>query len=554
MKPYSRAFACLAAAVAHAGVTAQVFAQTLRHLPQPGVRLEQSEQAGLELRRDAKPVTPAATALESKPKPSTHPKRASGRRHFVAEGPLRLKLSETLTWPPQNALVSASPGVAGSGTTGVQGQTPDAPEGQPQGDGQPEKRASTTPVPGEPLRDKPAGEEARRDLDLGLPQAAAARVPKLIPELSGFLAPSLRLASLERSKSGESGTSRLAIRRAPDLEFIWPRGAERLTFTLARVRLDAGPASPGTPVGSNLPGQPAQITAMDAGWEPRLGLRRQGRLGWEASLGTTPTDGPVPAAPVGELSVSTTGPAHNATARLYAEPVRDSILSYVGLPDPASGKPWGRVLRRGGAVQGYTALGQSGWNLGGAVAFEHLAGQNVADNDHQAVSASLTTDLRLPGMRFFALGPTASFERYRRNLSGFGWGHGGYFSPQRFVSAGALGVFQTEQPKRWVAEGKVQFGWQSVRQETSPCFALPPPMAGGGCAPLAESRSSGLGSATHIRWAYLLTPHLSVGAELALRTGPAYHDRVIHLGLRYHFDGRGALFADDLPERAKTLW
>ncbi len=420
--------------------------------------------------------------------------------------------------------------------------------------GQTERLATLAQTLGGPLATLVIRQEAHELLDLGLTQAAAARIPDLIPELSGMLAPSLRLGALERNKSGTSGTSQLSIRRSPDIELVWPRGANRLTLDLAHVYLNAGDAAPGLPTGSNLPGQPPPLTAWDAGWEPRLRWSWQDRLGWEVSLGTTPGEGPVAAAMVGELAVNTTEATHSVTLRLYAEPVRDSILSYVGLRDPASGQAWGRVLKLGGGVQGYTALGKSGWNLGGSALLEHLQGKQVADNDHRALTLSLTTDLPLTGMRFFSIGPSMSTESYRRNLSGFGWGQGGYFSPQRFASLGAIVVFQTEGAKRWVSAGTVQFGWQSVRQDSGPCFALTPPVAGGACTAPAASTTRGLGSATHLRWAYLLSPHWQLDAAVGFRTGPAFRDHAVHLGLRYHFDARKALFPDDLAQRMNTLW
>lgn len=407
---------------------------------------------------------------------------------------------------------------------------------------------------GGPLASVVARSDAQRDLDLGLPQAAAARVPNLNPALAGLLSPSVHVGGLVREKSGSRGTSQLSITRWPDLQIDWPMAADRLSLDVARVRLNAGAATPGVPFGSNLPGQPLPTTALGAGWEPRLSWTRQGRWGVQAMLGLTPSDGPVSSAPFGELAVSNTETDHMVTAKLYVEPVRDSMLSYVGLRDPASGRAWGRVLRWGGSVDGYTALGASGWTLGGRAALEHLNGRDVAGNAHQALALSLSHNLPIAGMRFFSIGPSLAYEHYTRNLSGFTWGHGGYFSPQRFITTGATVAFQTTEAKRWIAAGVMQMGWQSVLQDGGACFALTPPATGGSCTPLARSTSNGLGTSSHLRVGYLLSPHLEIDSEVGVRTGPAYRDRAIYLGLRYHFAPRSALFGMDLPYRLINAW
>jgi hypothetical protein len=205
------------------------------------------------------------------------------------------------------------------------------------------------------------------------------------------------------------------------------------------------------------------------------------------------------------------------------------------------------VLRQGLSFGGYQTIAPS-WNVSAGGQLQRIVGHNVADNTRLALNLGLARDLPLPGMRFFSVGPALGWEHYRRNLSGFTWGQGGYFSPQDFTSAALLAVFQTYDARRFVVAGQVQLGWQSVRQDAADCFALPPPVTPAPtCAPLAASRSSGFGSSTALQWSTLLAPHWALEGSARLRTGPAYHDRELYLGLRYFFSPRQALFGSDLP-------
>lgn len=392
-------------------------------------------------------------------------------------------------------------------------------------------------------------------LDLGLPGAAAALRATGMPTLAGVLEPSVQIGAASRDKGGTPGSSRLQIRRLPDVSLRWPAGPQLWSLTLARVQLDTGDANPVVPVGSAQPGQAAVTTHLDAGWEPHLRWGRQGVDSWSAGLGLTPTSGPLSSTFVGSADWRHTASARAYGVRVYAEPVRDSILSYVGLRDPASNQAWGRVVRRGVGADGYTAVGR--WSLGGSATLENLQGQSVAGNTHVAVAASLGRDLGVPSMRYFSIGPGLGYEHYDRNLSSFTWGQGGYFSPQQFASAGLSLAFLTEEGRRFVARGRVSVGWQSVRQDASGCFPMPAPISvsASTCSTgYAASRSSGWGSSSEFDAAYLLTPGWEVVGNLGWRTGPAYRDRALFIGLRYNFGARGGLFADDLSGVLRSLW
>lgn len=389
-------------------------------------------------------------------------------------------------------------------------------------------------------------QRAQRWLNLGLARDAAELDPRASKAWTGAAAPSVTIGASTRSKSGAPGTSQLRITQTPVLTLRWTNHLGAWDAQLESARLDAGAAPPVGQVGSTLPGSLGSPARQNVGMSGALHWRSQGPRGAFASLGITPTRGAVSPTWTGSVGWRDQGADHELSIALARQPVTDSVLSLTGLRDAASGLAWGRVLGEGLSIGGYRTLWPT-WNASAQVHLQRLEGQNVASNDRLAASLGISRDLPVPEMRFFSLGPVVSYDHYRRNLSGFTWGQGGYFSPQDFASAGLLAVFQTEAARRWIAAGQVQIGWQTVRQDASACFALPPPGTAPVCAPLAGSRSHGLGSSTALQWSALLSPHWALEGSALLRTGPAYHDRGLYFGLRYFFSPRQALFADDLP-------
>jgi tetratricopeptide (TPR) repeat protein len=383
-------------------------------------------------------------------------------------------------------------------------------------------------------------------LGLGLAEDAAVLDPTASPALAGVAEPSLTLGARLRNKSGATGTSQLRAQELPSLQLRWANPSGVWQAQIDRIRLDAGALAPGAQIGMALPGASGSAATQSAGIGVALRWRALGLHGGYASVGLTPSGGAVSPTWFGSLGWRDLASDHEWQMGFEREPVDDTVLSLVGLRDPVTGRAWGRVLREGLSASGYQRLAP-GWNGSVRIKIQRLTGDNVATNDLVAANLGLMRDLNLPGMRYFSLGPGLGYTRYRRNLSGFTWGQGGYFSPQNFTTLGALAVFQTADARPWVLAGQIQVGWQSLQQDASPCFALAPPVTAGQCTGSNPSRSSGIGTSTALQGSVLLSPHWALQGGVRLRTGPAYQDRAAYIGLRYFFTGRTELFNSDLP-------
>lgn len=89
-----------------------------------------------------------------------------------------------------------------------------------------------------------------------------------------------------------------------------------------------------------------------------------------------------------------------------------------------------------------------GWSLAGSLRLGRLRGQDVADNTAWWARGTLERRwVAQPGWQLDA-GLVAAAWHYARNLSFHTWGHGGYYSPQRYLSL-ALPLEASGQTPHW---------------------------------------------------------------------------------------------------------
>lgn len=393
--------------------------------------------------------------------------------------------------------------------------------------------------------------QARRLLDRGLARAAARIAPPgAVPELAGTLAPRLGLGLAARSKSGMSGGGRLRLKRAPQLRYAGTHADGWLETELSGVAADAGLTSAALPFGAAVPGQAPVATRVGTATALRLRWSSLTAAGPELEIGTTALDAPVPATATFTLAWRETEDDCAWRAALYREPVRDSVLSLMGQHDPASGAAWGRVLRDGMSLGGYRRLGEGPWSLAGELKIEQLSGHSVADNRRLAAQIELMHGFEAPGFRYLQAGPSLGWEGYRRDLSAYTWGHGGYFSPRDFTQAGAALQFETADRPDWRLAGRLSAQWQRVERASASCHPLPPPAVPSTClGGYAGEQNEGLATQVELRAVTRLTPRWQLAGSVGYRHGPAYRDQAAGLMLVYLFEPQLRLSAEDLSVR-----
>jgi tetratricopeptide (TPR) repeat protein len=388
---------------------------------------------------------------------------------------------------------------------------------------------------------------------------AESAFPGNFAELDNIASTSVALGVMVRYKPGSDGTSQLRVLRVPAVEGVKVfDGVHELRLQMDLIDLSAGNLPAGAMIGS-FPAAGVYVvtptTQLSNSVEPYLSYRYQGTLTTYAGLGLTPSNGVIASAPIWNLGITRELGRGNLGAELFTQPVRETILSYTGIVDPYTGQSWGRVLRSGGLVRGYSALTDN-WGVAGGLQVAYLQGVNVANNQSLKVNLSLSRNLTFPDSKlfpvfdYFTVGPNLSYESYRKNLGQFTFGQGGYYSPQRTVMFGVSSQFLTAEARQYMIRGGASVGRFTTRSAASPCFPLGAVLPLNPVCVTGFTASSGTGTSYSAEAVGVrrLSDHLQLGGGVIWRRSPQYDDKLGMVFLRYLFDPRPAVMSTDIPD------
>ncbi|MDQ7978967.1 cellulose synthase subunit BcsC-related outer membrane protein [Paraburkholderia sp. SARCC-3016] len=346
-----------------------------------------------------------------------------------------------------------------------------------------------------------------------------------------------------RNRNGENGLSNLNDIEAP-LEGRIHAGDGHVVITATPVSLDAGTsdASPNTlarfgsgafirnttPSGS----QHAAGVGVSLGYEIR---------GLKADVGATPF-GFREQNVVGGLQYSgalTDQLSYKLTAGRRA--VTDSLLSYAGTKDDATGQEWGGVTQNG--LRGDLAWddGTSGVYLNGE--FQYLEGHNVKSNTAGKGGGGFYTRLYKDEDQTFTAGVNTTVMHYANNLSFFTLGQGGYFSPQQYVILN-IPIRWTGRNGRFAYDFGGSVGVQHYRQDSSPYYptnaqqqasAASQNLAPDPGAVYPAQSHTGVSYSVDAVGEYQLAPQLTVGASASFGNAYEYREFVGAVYVRYAF-------------------
>ena len=238
-----------------------------------------------------------------------------------------------------------------------------------------------------------------------------------------------------------------------------------------RLRLQAEAAYPesdqvpaGEPFGTfvTLPALSASQSDKGIGglvqWAPRYGLLLE--------LGSTPTSFAVSNL-IGGLRLRFDSESGALGIGIDRTPVEDSLLSYAGSVDPLSGRTWGGVVRDRAYLG--ARVGDDSFTMFGAVAASNVDGHRVDSNTEWRADAGFL-HRAMSGQGWVSrIGGAVEALGFSANRSHFTLGHGGYFSPERFLSVGPVFELEGRRDERsFRIEGGVS--WQEVREESSEYF------------------------------------------------------------------------------------
>lgn len=363
---------------------------------------------------------------------------------------------------------------------------------------------------------------------------------------------SFSVGATARARQGEAGMSQLSEIQAP-VQLKMSVGDGHVLLGVTPTGVSAG--SPGSPYGtvSRFGGGP--VTALDM---PERGAGSQSDSGvglsvgyesgsFKADIGSTPLgfgQSDVTAGVKYRMAVT-----DNLTvaADLSRRPVTDSLLSFAGARDARTGDRWGGVSATGGRIDMTWDDGELG--VYGYGSLHGLTGTRVRSNARAEAGGGMYWHVHRTSNADLTAGLSFSGLSYQRNLRYFTVGHGGYFSPQQFVSFG-IPIEWAQRNGRLSYQLKGSVGVQYFKEDAAPYFPNSPSRQVSAVQAAADALAFGETGATAIypgqsrtglgynlgaAMEYQMHPQVFLGGHLALNNARNYREFAGGLYVRYAF-------------------
>ncbi|MEY2874594.1 MAG: hypothetical protein RLZZ373_1965 [Pseudomonadota bacterium] len=228
--------------------------------------------------------------------------------------------------------------------------------------------------------------------------------------------------------------------------------------------------------------------------------------------------------------------------------VTDSLLSFAGTRDARTGRVWGGVRSTGARAQ--LAWEQADVGVYGYGGVHALTGERVTSNSRLELGAGSFWQAQRLSDSQINLGMNLGYQHYRRNLSGFTWGHGGYFSPQHLLSLTVpVNWFGRSGRLSWGLQGSA--GVQASREDAAPYFPTDAAAQVTMDSLVAQQRApastyaarSDSGLVLNLGGAleYQITRQLDIGTRLGLERAAQFTQSTGSIYLRFSLEPRGAV-------------
>ena len=351
-------------------------------------------------------------------------------------------------------------------------------------------------------------------------------------------------AVLQSNKSGDDGISKLNATEIP-LYVRIPNGyTGHYFFHADTVLLDAGTLQAIRSV-SDLPfgkipalgnaglgpiGQTDKGVALAAGYEYDGAYNS-----WRADIGTTPL-GFTEQNVVGGFRYRADLGVSSFSADISRRAVTSSLISYAGAVDPVTGEHWGGIVRNGVHLRYARDVGRIG--LFADVGAGLYTGDNVKTNREITVRTGFDVPVYMARDQRVSSGLVLNYWHYSDNQRFYTFGHGGYYSPQRYVSFG-IPLDWTGRYHKWSWRFLGSAGWSFTYEDDAPYFPTRPDLqAMSGNAIYKGGSGGGFSYTLGATIEYTLAPHWVVGAAFSIDRSRDYAPNRAMAWLRYLFDKR----------------
>lgn len=204
----------------------------------------------------------------------------------------------------------------------------------------------------------------------------------------------------------------------------------------------------------------------------------------------------------------------------FRKPVMDSTRSFAGTATQ------GPVSKTGFLINGKQGMDSPDTNLTYSLEAGSAGGKNVKSNSYYEANVGYNFESQRKGWSWLSWGPELGMKSYSEDQNQFTNGMGGYFSPLTQTDIGVKGNFLSEEGKKYLVKGTARAGYtnKSLQQESA----------------------SGVYMEGEVSAGMLLSPYLTVGAGLGIKTSSGYSDNSVWLWASVPFEKRKGLYAEDL--------
>ncbi|HKY90942.1 MAG TPA: cellulose synthase subunit BcsC-related outer membrane protein, partial [Nevskiaceae bacterium] len=221
--------------------------------------------------------------------------------------------------------------------------------------------------------------------------------------------------------------------------------------------------------------------------------------------------------------------------------VTDSLLSFAGTEDPRTGAQWGAITATGARLDVAYDFGNAGVYANGE--FHVYDGKNVAKNDEVGGGAGAYLHVMQKPTQRVTVGVNFTSFFFDDNLRHFTWGHGGYFSPQRYISF-AIPIEWAGGTRRLSWSLAAALGIQNFHEDAEALFPNDPALQAAVeeaaeddpalAAGYDEQSQTGAGASLYGQIEYLISQHLVVGASAAFDNARDYDETKVLAYVRWY--------------------
>ena len=254
---------------------------------------------------------------------------------------------------------------------------------------------------------------------------------------------------------------------------------------------------------------------------------------FQAEIGFTPIGLNLSPQITGELYSHYLWKQWDIHAAIEQKGIKESFLSYVGQSTELNDKKynWGRVLKRGTSA-GISYDGDTTYTFD-LFYYPKIYGENIIENSETKAVATAIYHTATVQYAFLDFGAVIAYDSFERNSNLFTYGHGGYFSPQKFWLGSMIIDIADYIDENTYYRFQGALGYEKYTVDNTERF----PLTSNSLSSSIENgySESGLTIKTSLQGGYKINKHFTLSAGVSWEKMYGYNLLQTGVAISYHF-------------------